>query len=31
MKDIYYVNNRGVKLDLLKTPYLLQTAELFDY
>lgn len=31
MKDIYYVNSAGVRLDLLTTPYLLQTGDLFDY
>ena len=31
MKDIYYVNSAGVKLDLLTPPYLLQTGDLFDY
>lgn len=31
MKDIYYVNSAGVKLDLLNPPYLLQAGELFNY
>lgn len=31
MKDIFYVNSRGIVLDLLEPPYLLQTGELFDY
>lgn len=31
MKDIYYVNSAGTKLDLLSPPYLLQTGDLFDY
>lgn len=31
MMDIYYVNGRGEKLDLLKPPYCLQTGDLFDY
>lgn len=31
MKDIFYVNSIGKRLDLLKPPYLLQTGDLFDY
>lgn len=31
MKDIYYVNSAGEKLNLLEPPYMLQTGELFDY
>ena len=31
MKDIYYINNKGERLDLLAPPYLLQTAEIFNY
>lgn len=29
--DIYYLNSRGEKLNLLSPPYQLQTANLFDY
>ena len=29
--DIYYLNSRGEKLNLLIPPYQLQTANLFDY
>lgn len=29
--DIYYLNSRGEKLNLLTSPYQLQTANLFDY
>lgn len=31
MMEIYYVNNRGIKLDLLSIPYRIQTGDLFDY
>ena len=31
MMDIYYINSEGVRLDLLKPPYMLQTGDLFDY
>lgn len=31
MKDIYYINSAGVRLDLLKSPYMLQTGDIFDY
>lgn len=31
MKDIYYVNSKGIKLNLLESPYMLQTGEFFDY
>ncbi|MEJ8734573.1 hypothetical protein [Mediterraneibacter sp. ICN-202921] len=31
MMDIYYVNSKGVRLDLLKPPYCLQTGDIFDY
>lgn len=31
MMDIYYVNSQGIRLDLLKPPYMLQTGEIFDY
>lgn len=31
MMKIYYESNDGVKLDLLKKPYRLQTGDLFDY
>ena len=31
MTDIDYVNSAGVRLDILATPYLLQTGDLFDY
>jgi len=31
VKDIYYVNSAGVKLNLLAPPYMLQTGEIFDY
>lgn len=30
MKDIYYVNSAGVRLNLLEPPYLLQTGNFFD-
>lgn len=31
MKDIFYRNSAGIKIDLLTPPYMLQTGELFDY
>ena len=31
MMDIYYVNSKGIRLDLLKPPYMLQTGDIFDY
>lgn len=31
LKDIFYINSAGVKIDLLTPPYMLQTGELFDY
>lgn len=31
MMDIYYVNSRGIVLDLLELPYCLQTGDFFDY
>lgn len=31
MKDIYYVNSNNEKIDLLESPYMLQTGELFGY
>lgn len=31
MMPIYYENSRGVKIDLLRPPYKLQTCDLFDY
>lgn len=31
MKDIYYVNSAGVKIDLMAPPYMLQTGDLFNY
>lgn len=31
MMKIYYESNEGVKLDLLKRPYRLQTGDLFDF
>lgn len=31
MKDIFYLNNAGERLDLLTPPYMLQTGDLFDY
>lgn len=31
MKDIFYVNSKGERLNLLETPYLLQTGEFFNY
>lgn len=31
MMDIYYVNSKGIRLDLLKPPYCLQTGDIFDY
>ena len=30
MKDIYYVNSNNERIDLLKSPYMLQTGELFN-
>ena len=30
MKDIYYENSAGIRLNLLAPPYLLQTGEIFD-
>ena len=30
MKDIYYENSAGIRLNLLEPPYLLQTGEIFD-
>ncbi len=31
MMNIYYENSKGVQLNLLKPPFMLQTGELFDY
>lgn len=31
MMQIYYENSKGIKLDLLKEPYRIQTADIFDY
>lgn len=31
MMDIYYESSEGVKLDLLKAPYRIQTGNIFDY
>ena len=31
MMEIYYVNSKGIRLDLLKPPYLLQTGDFFNY
>lgn len=31
MQGIYYENSKGIKLNLLKPPYRLQTADFFDY
>ena len=30
MKEIYYVNSNNERIDLLESPYMLQTGELFD-
>ena len=31
MKDIYYVNSAGERLNLLAPPYMLQTGDIFNY
>lgn len=31
MMEIYYLNSRGIRLNLLEPPYMIQTADIFDY